>query len=144
VEYITNSFIEFCNTTPLPVIVEAWESNLFGVNILEHTRIEPYETLVLHSIVGEWHLQTFFEWEEDVEAWRESGYECGVYLGKFRSNPCASGNYAWMENENDFDCIYSPFVTPMYISGDERVDGRITFRQLNTEWKDVQDVTQDV
>jgi hypothetical protein len=137
--YMTNLYIEFCNSTPFPVIIEAWENAFCGLNILGHTRIEPHKTTVIHSIVGEWHIQTFFDRKDDVEAWQNAGYACGYYLGKFRSDACASGNYAWMENDNDFECVYTQFTTPMYISEDEKIDGLITFRQLNTEWKDVQD-----
>lgn len=136
-----NQFIAFRNSTPLPVIVEAWERSSYRMNILEHTRIEPYETVVLHSIVGEWATHTLFEREEDMEAWKKAGFARGCYLGKFRSNPCASGNYAWMENnsDNDFELLYTPFKTPVHISEDEHVDGLITFSHIFWEWEDVQE-----
>jgi hypothetical protein len=91
--------------------------------------------------VGEWSVHTLFEREEDVEAWKTAGFARGCYLGKFRANLCASGNYSWMENnsDNDFELAYTPFKAPAYISEDEHVDGLMTFSHTSWEWKDVQE-----
>jgi hypothetical protein len=65
--------------------------------------------------------------EKDYKQWRECGLKWYVNLGKFRSDPCASGNYAWMEWEHIFDCIYSECEPVLDPRSKEPITGLVTF-----------------
>jgi hypothetical protein len=65
--------------------------------------------------------------ETDYKLWRERGLKWYVNLGKFRSKPCASGNYVWMEWEHIFDCVYNEYETTFYEKTNEPITGLVTF-----------------
>lgn len=109
-------YINFHNTTDLPLNICAWVKNS---NTLQSARIGPFEKLILHSSVGEWHIDSMFSNEDDRSAWKNAGLEKYLNVGKFRSDPCASGNYSWMEYYEPFDCIYT--------ETSDKVKGLITF-----------------
>jgi len=83
--------------------------------------IRPQEKKFLHSSVGEWHMDSMFPAGEDRDLWENAGLGNHLIIGKFRSDPCASGNYSWMEYYEPFDCIYST------VNDDEKAKGLITF-----------------
>jgi len=120
----TMKYIQFYNTTDLPVLIDAWNTPAYSsVSKLTTTRIEPFESKIVHSSVGEWHMNAMFYNEADNSAWKGRGL--GKYdtsIGKFRSDPCAMGNYSWMEYKH-FMCEYTDFQT----DEDSRVKGKITF-----------------
>jgi hypothetical protein len=61
---------------------------------------------------------------EDRKLWDDKGLQKYILVGKFRSDPCASGNYSWMEFEDDvFNCVYSKLEN----YEDTRVEGVMTF-----------------
>jgi len=97
-------YMTFYNNTDLPVLLSSWKDRS---SILSEERIGPQEKKVIHSSVGEWHLSSMFERGGDREAWKNAGLENHLIIGKFRSQPCISGNYSWMEYDKPFDCIYS-------------------------------------
>jgi len=93
-------------------MIDSWVD---GSNSLKCIKILPREKRLIHSSVGEWHVNSMFPDSEDWTSWMNLGLKWYVNLGKFRSNPCASGNYAWMEWEHIFDCVYSecePVIEP--------------------------------
>ena len=97
-------YINFQNSTDLPVMIDAWVDNS---NMLHSIKINPNEKKLIHSSVGEWHLHAMFHEEEDTKLWKEKElqkYVCSI--GKFRSIPCASGNYSWLEWDDVFECNY--------------------------------------
>ena len=56
--------------------------------------------------VGEWHLDSMFYNDEDSKIWKDRGLQKYHVVGKFRSDPCALGNYSWMEfDDGVFDCV---------------------------------------
>lgn len=118
----TTKYVNFHNNTELPVMVDSWVKNS-----LKCLRIGPQEKLVIHSSVGEWHVNSMLDDENDYKVWREGGLEWYVNLGKFRSNPCASGNYAWMEWEHIFDCVYSECDPVLDPRSTEPIVGLVTF-----------------
>jgi hypothetical protein len=123
----TTKYIHFHNDTDLPVVVEGWVSTSYGLSTLKGLTVQSGEKLVVHSSVGEWHLNSMFTDSEDREMWKKKGLGDYKYLniGKFRSNPCASGNYSWMEyDDSPFECVYSKLEEPI-----ENVDGLVIFRQ---------------
>jgi hypothetical protein len=120
-------YIHFHNDTDLPIAVEGWVSTSYSLSTLKGLTVQSGEKLIVHSSVGEWHLNTMFQNAEDREMWKKKGLGDYKYLniGKFRSDPCASGNYSWMEyDDSPFECVYSEFDEPV-----ENVVGLVTFRQ---------------
>lgn len=117
-------YIHFHNNTDLPIMVDSWVED--GSNTLKCLKVGPGDKLILHSSVGEWHLNTIFPNYEDCELWNKKGFGGDKYsiIGKFRSDPCASGNYSWLEYDEPFECIYSELKEPI-----ENASGLMTFCQ---------------
>jgi hypothetical protein len=133
-------YIRFRNDTDLPVNINSWVK---GSNTLNNCFIQPKTNVLLHSSVGEWHMDSMFtpliisdgtqkgvlqeiegqpltinksEKKEDSDQrksdeyrqmWADAGLEKHRIIGKFRSSPCAGGDYSWMEYDKPFDCVYS-------------------------------------
>jgi hypothetical protein len=114
-------FINFHNNTDLPINVSSW---IDGSNKLHCLKVNPGEKLVIHSSVGEWHLDAMFNESSDRQIWVEKGFGKYFIIGKFRSNPGASGNYSWMEYNEPFDCIFSKLETT-----ENDIEELITFLQ---------------
>lgn len=112
-------YIYFHNNTDLPLQICRWTT---GSNTLKSTRIGPNKKHLLHSSLGEWHMDSMFGDDADCELWKAAGLEKHSIIGKFRSEPCIQGNYSWMEYYEPFDCIYSETYG--------EVKGLITFIQL--------------
>jgi len=96
-------YIQFHNATDLPIQICAFVD---GSNKLQSVVVAAGEKLVLHSSVGEWHMDSMFETSEHRKAWVDAGLEKYNNIGKFRSRPCAMGEYSWMEYNEPFYCIY--------------------------------------
>ena len=118
----TTKYINFHNNSDLPIMIDSWVKNS-----LKCLRVGPQEKLVIHSSVGEWHVDSMLDDENDYKVWKELGLNWYVNLGKFRSDPCASGNYAWMEWEHIFDCVYSECDTTFDPRSKEPIIGLVTF-----------------
>jgi len=98
-------YIRFLNDTDLPIIINAWVK---GSNTLDHCVVRPKTNILLHSSVGEWHMDSMFDaLTEDRQLWIDAGLEKQRIIGKFRSSPCIQGYYSWMEYDEPFECIYS-------------------------------------
>ena len=93
-------YINFHNNSDLPIVIESW---IDGSNILSSSKIEPHQCLVIHSSVGEWHLNSMFYDTDNRKLWKDKGLEKYLIIGKFRSSPCARGDYSWMEYDI-FEC----------------------------------------
>ena len=119
----TIKYIHFHNNTDLPIMINTW---IDGSNKLQYIKINPREKRILHSSVGEWHLNTMFESLEDRIIWEDKGFNLARYItiGKFRSNRSASGNYSWLE-DNIFECTYTDTHTTDKTN--EKIKGLITF-----------------
>ena len=91
----TTKYILFHNDTDVPIVADSW---MDGSNILQYIKIEPRQKLVIHSSVGEWHLNGML-YGEDKKLWDDKGLRKHILVGKFWSDPCASGNYSWMEHD---------------------------------------------
>lgn len=126
-------YIYFHNDTHLPVIVEGWHNKMYGLSTLIGTRVEPRQQLIVHSTVGEWHMNSMFYNKEDQSLWK--GLEKHHIIGKFRSRPCASGNYSWLEYDEPFRCVFTDITEEELDKIDEsnknKVKGKITF-SINT------------
>jgi hypothetical protein len=102
-------FIYFVNDTDLPLMIDSWVD---GSNALECIRIAPREKRLIHSSVGEWHMNAMLPLE-DRKLWdNHEKLKKVTLIGKFRSRPCASGNYSWLDWDNLFDCVYTKLDEP--------------------------------
>jgi hypothetical protein len=122
----TPIYIRFHNDTPFPIMINAWVKNS---NVMKCLRIEKGEKRVLHSSVGEWHMDSMLDSEEDRKSWTDAGLEKHLIIGKFRSSPCARGDYSWMEYYEPFDCVYTE-------DSRDEVPGLITFKFTNNKKSD--------
>jgi hypothetical protein len=98
--------INFHNSTDLPVMIDSW---IDGSNKLYSRKIDPAEKCIIHSSTGEWHIHCMMDEESDRQIWVEKGLDKYLLIGKFWSQPCANGNYSWIEWEERFDCVYSDY-----------------------------------
>jgi hypothetical protein len=115
--------IIFKNASPLTIIIESFVDDSISSKCV---RVGPEETVLVTSCVGEWHLHSMLE-QEDRKLWDtlDNGrYKNITTIGKFRSNPCASGNYSWIDYDAIFDCLYSE-------NSENIIKGVITFSLFN-------------
>ena len=114
----TTKYINFHNATEFPVNISAWVT---GSNTLHSNIVNPGEKGILHSSVGEWHMDSMFCSDmEESKIWKERGLQKHLIIGKFRSEPCISGEYSFMEYDEPFSCVYT--ATP-----GRKIAGTITF-----------------
>ena len=99
-----NLYPTFINNSGLPINVETWQLQAPGLETIKTVLVKSGEQIVLPSTTGEWYLQTFLNNEFAYE-WEAAGFRTGEEIGKFRSKPCASGDYSWMDNKT-FQIIY--------------------------------------
>lgn len=111
-------YIYFHNDTDLPVNISAWVT---GSNILQNQLVKAGTKGILQSSVGEWHMDSMFEFgTEESKIWKERKLEKYHTIGKFRSKPCISGEYSFMEYDEPFICIYTT-------NPERKIKGTITF-----------------
>lgn len=99
--------IWFHNNTDLHINLSGWVTVMDGLSSLKTTVVNPGEKIIAFSTVGEWHLDSMFFNDEYYKPWIQRGLQKYHNVGKFRSQPCASGNYSWMEYDEPFVCQYS-------------------------------------
>jgi hypothetical protein len=95
--------IEFYNSTIFPILVEGWKRSQLGEQY-----VYPNEICSVYSESGEWYINKMFcsEHADARDFWKKMGYDkLEHYLGKFRSEPCARGDYSWMDCD-EFDAVY--------------------------------------
>lgn len=117
-------YIRFQNNTDLPIIVDGFQGGR-----MKEVRVGPGEEVVLYSTVGEWHLDSMFQNDEDRKTWEDQGLQKYHIVGKFRSDPCALGNYSWMEYDDGvFECVYTELS-----STEDGIKGHITLERIKGE-----------
>ena len=92
-------FPTFINNSGLPINLETWQQETTNTVL-----VKSGEKIVLPSTTGEWYLQTFLT-NPFADEWKAANINPGYQIGKFRSKPCASGDYSWMDDER-FQIIY--------------------------------------
>ena len=103
-------YINLHNDTDFPFMIDSW---IDGSNSLKCLEVKPREKLVIHSSVGEWHMNSMFFNSETRKIWIDNSLDYMILVGKFRSTPCASGNYVWMEyDRTPFKCEYTEIENP--------------------------------
>jgi len=116
-------YIHFVNDTDLPVMIDSWVD---GSNTLKCLKIAPREKRIIHSSVGEWHINAML-FDEDRKLWNDNeNLKKVVIIGKFRSRPCPQGEYSWLDWDNKFDCVYSEPDKPV-----DGVNGVMTFSLIH-------------
>ena len=105
-EELAKYFPTFINNSGLPINLETWQTKAPGLETLNAVLVKTGEQIVVPSTTGEWYLQTYLK-NEFADEWIQDGFRVGYQIGKFRSKPCASGDYSWMDYDNSpFDIIY--------------------------------------
>jgi hypothetical protein len=106
-EELAKYFPTFINNSGLPINLETWQpERVPGLETLNVVLVKTGEQIVLPSTTGELYLQTYLK-NEFADEWIQDGFIPGYQIGKFRSKPCALGNYCWMNYDNPpFDIIY--------------------------------------
>jgi len=116
-------YVYFHNDSELPVMVDSW---ITDNNQLYCRKIDAGQKLIIHSSVGEWHLNIMFPDYDDYQLWVQKEPNItekrSSIVGKFRCESCFSGNYSWMEYDEPFHCEYSK-VEP----DENKVSGQIRF-----------------
>ena len=103
-------YINLHNDTDFPFMIDSWVD---GSNKLQCLEVKPREKLVIHSSVGEWPMNSMFFNSETRKIWIDNSLDYMILVGKFRSTPCASGNYVWMEyDRTPFNCEYTEIENP--------------------------------
>ena len=105
--------IIFRNKTDLPFHILTWKKIMDYLSEYKPEKISPEEERLLsNSITGEWDIK--LPYDDDLEIWTNKGLKEGfrkneVYrqIGKFRSKPCAMGNYSWITGADIFLCEHS-------------------------------------
>lgn len=120
----TYKYIYFHNDTDLPVLIESWVDGSSSTQII---RFDPKEKKVVHSSVGEWHIISMFDNKEDNQKWKDAGLKHCCNIGKFRSRPCASNCYYWLDYTDTFSCNYTDLEDDKDVSF---IKGLITFYQV--------------
>jgi hypothetical protein len=116
----TTEHIKFLNNTDLPINVYGFQNGVWA-----GLTVRPSEEVVLYSTVGEWHLDSMFYNDEDSKIWKDQGLQKYHIVGKFRSDPCALGDFSWMEfNDGAFNCVYTELL-----STEDGIKGHITFER---------------
>ncbi len=93
--------ITFINQSGLPVMVETWQQVTYGLNTLVSKYVAAGETVVLHSITGEWSLNCMFDCSTHTKEWRDQGFNY-ITLGKFSNKPYIDGEYGYMDQDDFF------------------------------------------
>jgi len=103
-----NYVTTFINKSGLPINLETWqkekEKEKEGLHAFNAVLVKPGDKVAFPSATGEWYLQNCL-YNEDAAEWIAAKIQSGYRLGKFRTYPCASGNYSWM-NDDNFDILY--------------------------------------
>jgi len=108
------SHIILNNKTDLPFNVLTFKKILDGMSSLESEIIGPNkEKLLNNSITGEWYLEipsddNFTKWiEKGLKRGYEEPNDVYIHIGKFRSEPCITGEYCWITGTNIFLCEHT-------------------------------------
>ena len=105
-EELAKYFPTFINNSGLPINLETWQPDGPGLETTKTVLVKSGEKIVLPTSTGEWYLQTILD-KEYADEWKAAKINPGYQIGKFRSKPCASGDYSWMDDEH-FQIIYEP------------------------------------
>jgi hypothetical protein len=90
---------KFMNETDLPIMVGAFLQVTEGLNRLEEILVMPNEETIIYSLTGEWFLSNHFDEQEYKDIWINKGLNKIYDIGKFRIQPCISGQYSWMDTD---------------------------------------------
>lgn len=91
--------VTFVNESDLPVMVEGWKEIMVGLNQIHTVLVLPGEESTVSCITGEWFVTTFFNESRYHNQWAIKKLQNLREIGKFRINPCAYGDYSWMDTD---------------------------------------------
>lgn len=91
--------VKFTNATKFPIVVESWVHKLDGLSTMKETIVEPFETIDVYSVTGEWYLHNMLTNQSDFAIWKNNGFKFAGRVGKFRLDTDIGGNFAWFNEE---------------------------------------------
>ena len=97
--------ITFINKSPLPIIIEAWQTKTYGLSELQEEVVRSGEQITLKSEDGEWRLQTSLE-KKLADEWIKAKYIPGKTICKISDNPIEGKYISLLAFENDFKIVY--------------------------------------
>ena len=97
--------ITFINKTNLPIIVEAWQTQTYGLSELHETIVKSGEQISIKSEDGEWSLQTLLE-PKLADEWKAARYISGHIIGKICDKPNTPDATCLVMYETDFKLQY--------------------------------------
>jgi hypothetical protein len=97
--------ITFINKSPLPIIIEAWQTKTYGLSELQEEVVRSGEQITLKSEDGEWRLQTSLE-KKLADEWIKAKYSPGKTICKISDKPIEGKYISLLAFENDFKIIY--------------------------------------
>jgi hypothetical protein len=98
--------ITFINKSKLPIIIEAWQTQTYGLSELEENTVKSGEQTIIKSEDGEWTLQTSLE-PKLADEWTKARYISGNIIGKIYDKPVKEQNTLLVMYENDFKLKYN-------------------------------------
>jgi hypothetical protein len=97
--------ITFINKSKLPIIIEAWQTQTYGLSELEEVVVKSGEQTTIKSEDGEWRLQTSLQ-PKLAEEWKKYKYIYGDIIGIIYDKPIKEENTSLVMYENDFKLKY--------------------------------------
>lgn len=98
--------ITFINKTKLPIIIEAWQTQTYGLSELQENVVKSGEQTIIKSEDGEWILQTLLD-KKLANEWIQAKYIPGQIIGKIYDKPIKGENTFLVMYENDFKLQYN-------------------------------------
>lgn len=97
--------IIFINKSKLPIIIEAWQTQSYGLSELEENVVKSGEQTIINSEDGEWRIQTLLD-KKLANEWIEAKYIPGQIIGKISDKPIKGEKAFLVMYENDFKLQY--------------------------------------
>ena len=97
--------IIFINKSKLPIIIEAWQTQSYGLSELEENVVKSGEQTIINSEDGEWRIQTLLD-KKLANEWIQAKYIPGQIIGKIYDKPIKGEKAFLVMYENDFKLQY--------------------------------------
>lgn len=99
---------KFINQTNLPVNINWLIKVMEGINKLDSIIINENEECIIHSITGEWFINTYFNDMKFKNKWIINKMQNITNISKIKINPDIIGEYCLIENDK-FNVIHEEY-----------------------------------
>jgi len=104
------------NCKTLPIVVSSWIDKMPGLSECVDVTVPPNTEIEVESSIGEWIIGSLLTGKENCDVWRSHKLGFNARMAKFRTTPCAIGNYTWNFEDYNFDLTYkNGIVTWSYL-----------------------------